>query len=212
MSRAVVILLAAMCALAAPQRAFADRIVITGGDISLSSPQSGLDPPFGFELVGDGTLIRAETFVVGFAGFRVGQVADLSTSVFLRFPIHRSQGTIGRVEFDAFLTGGLRFVATPFIATAASSFETPFTMAGSIAGFDDRSLTGAPLFTASLTGRGTASVIGMRNFGGDLLALGPTAFHFAATPGASVPEPATLMMLVAGLAVVTRRLRGARSV
>src|SRR6059058_6445504 len=53
-------LLAAVSCLGAVPYAFADPIEISRGTVALASPFSGLDPPFGFELFGNDTVITEE--------------------------------------------------------------------------------------------------------------------------------------------------------
>ena len=194
-------LLVAVSCLGAASQAFADAIVITRGTVFLSSPSSGLDPPFGFDLFGDDTAIAVVTFDVGRDGARAGQRVDLSMTVTpsqsFGFPLRE---IVNGAPFDAFLTGALNFNATPFIAptTISGSFTTPFTMSGVLFGFPGRDRIGTPLFTVNLAGQGTASLDVVRDVGGDFLARA-SVFTFSAAPVSATPEPGTLVMLVSGL-------------
>jgi len=204
-------LLVAVSCLVAASHALADPIEITRGTVALMSPISGLDPPFGFQLFGDGTAITMETFAVASGFARAGEPVDLSMTVTPSQSIgHPLPELLNGAPFDVFLTGALRFSATPFIApaTISGSFSTPFTLSGMLSGFSSRDHAGAPLFTANLTGQGTASLLVVRDVGGDFLATG-TAFTFSAPPVDATPEPGTLVLLVSGLAfgALSRRRR-----
>src|SRR4051794_14796150 len=67
--------------LALAPHAYADPITISRGTVTLGSPASGQNPPFGFELVGENTAINGETSGFGIGGGATGQVVDLSTPV-----------------------------------------------------------------------------------------------------------------------------------
>jgi hypothetical protein len=204
-----VLMLVAVSCLGVAPHAFGDPIVITRGTVGLASPLSGLDPPFGFELFGNDTDIVVETFAVGAVGATAGARVDLSTTVTpWQFINHPLAELVNGEQFDVFLSGALNFNATPFIApaTISGSFSTPFTLSGVLLGFSNRDLAGVPLFTADLTGRGTASLVGLRDTGAGFLAVG-TEFTFSAAPVSPTPEPATLGLLVGALAFGALSLR-----
>jgi hypothetical protein len=204
-------LLVAVGCLAAAPHAFADPIVITRGTVTLASPFSGVDPPFGFQLFGNDTVIAVETFDQGRVGAVAGEHVNLSTtvtpSVSITHPLHQ---TVNGAQFDVFLSGALNFNVTPFIApaTISGSFSAPFTMSGELSGFFDRDRAGVPLFTASLAGQGTASLVLVRDTGGAFLASA-TEFTFSPAPVNATPEPGTLVMLISGLAFGALRFRRA---
>jgi len=61
--------------------AFADPIAITGGSVSIGALPFGPFPPFGVELLGNSTAIRAVSFDQASGFVRVGRPADLSSNV-----------------------------------------------------------------------------------------------------------------------------------
>lgn len=201
MLRLSIFALIPIIAFAAP--AFADPITVTGGHVTLGSAASGQDPPFGFSLTGDSTSIVGETVGLGIDGFNPGQIVDLSTTVAPSFVAHPLPETVDGVTYSAWLGGHMMFAATPF-APSASAFTTPYTMTGALSGFDNAQLTGMPLFTADLTGAGTASLVGLQDVGGRFLVRGGTVFAFSEV--SPTPEPSTTLLLGVGLVgVVVRR-------
>ena len=125
MLKRLILALIPVIACAAP--VFADPITVTAGNVTLGSAHSGVDPPFGFSLIGDSTSIIGETFAFGLSGFNSGQIVDLSTTVAPSFVNHPLPETVDGVMYSAWLRGQLTFAAAPFVASA-STFTTPFTM------------------------------------------------------------------------------------
>jgi PEP-CTERM motif-containing protein len=183
-------------AFAAP--VFADPLSVTAGTVTLGSPLSGLDPPFGFSLTGGSNNIAGENGDFGISGFNPGQIVDLSTTVVPSFVNHPITQTVDGVTYSAWLSGQMTFTAAPF-APSASAFATPFTMAGVLSGFGNAQQTGTPLFTVNLTGAGTASLAGLDDIGGTILVRGGTIFAFSPTQVSPTPEPSTMLLMGLGL-------------
>jgi hypothetical protein len=204
-----ILLLTAALMSATSVRAFADPIVIIGGQVSAGSPSSGQDPPFGFELIGANTRVSGETNGFGGGGFNVGDTVTLSTTVTPAFVNHPLSQTIGGRPLDAFLDGAMEFAATPFTVkpTASLLFTTPFTMTGRIMGFATSSHSGQPLFDLHVTGAGTASV-DTRDIGNGGFLVDFTSFTFSPAV-APTPEPGTLMLFGISLGAAALRMRRA---
>lgn len=99
----------------------------------------------------------------------------------------------GTLRFDApsVIFPGAAGIDSPLVLTA------PFSLRGNVAGFDE-SAPGAALFQAEFTGRGTVTLRGL--YDGDSYFLRGVTYDFA-----PVPEPATLLLLGAGAAMMTGR-------
>ena len=82
--------------------------------------------------------------------------------------------------------------------TAAFQFD------GTLSGFDNFELSGAPLFSTGLIGGGTATVA-FSNHAGVGLTASRITYEFE--PAAATPEPASLLLLATGLAGVAARRR-----
>lgn len=188
-----------------------DSIVITGGQVFLPSP-TFLDPPFGFELLGDRTDIRGETFDIGVGVLKVGDTVNLSTTVRPGFSAPQIRQTISGAAFDAFLDGELKFEIAPFTFTGPSSLSTPFSMNGRLSGFADRFHSGPRLFDIDVVGSGVATVSLGRNVGDGTFLANDTRFAFAPSPApAPTPEPASLALVGLGLAGIARASIKAKS-
>ena len=84
--------------------------------------------------------------------------------------------------------------------------SAPFVFTGNLAAFDNLGLSGTPLFSTNLTGRGTAVLQFSNNTQVGLLAS-RISFRFEPA-AAATPEPATIFLVgpaLAGLALVRRR-------
>lgn len=123
---------------------------------------------------------------------------------------------VNGTSYMAFASGGLTFT-TPSIlipppSPTATSFEfsAPFTATGHISGTATLDAL-APLFSTDLTGSGTTTISGRvitqtdRPF---YFPMSQTCDFQAATAAAATPEPAPLVILLAGgLLVAWRRVR-----
>lgn len=194
----------------------ADPIVLTGGRLFLPSPAAGggFDPPNSFTLLGDRTFIFGETFNFGIGGFSAGETVSLSGSVFQTAFLNLPRTLlVGGVSFpNVFLIGGVSMSADPFVAPlgtdgAIVAFSTPFTLTGRFTGFDNFSGSGVPLFDASVTGSGTATVFDVRTIGSGSASLflvrAGTQFDLASP--SPIPEPTTVLFAATGLATAAAR-------
>jgi hypothetical protein len=82
-------------------------------------------------------------------------------------------------------------------------FQAPFTFAGQITAFPNADLSGAPLFDVALTGAGIANLSMFVENG--LYSFSSIDYVFDET--APVPEPATVLLVSAGSALMWRRRR-----
>lgn len=210
--RLIVLVSAVTLGLTTPA-AFADPIAITGGDLFIGGLPFGPFPPFGVELLGDSTVIRAVTFTQTSSFVTAGRPVDLSRSI----SISTSAGTgpfgqlVEGTQFhDVLVQGTLNFSATPFLPSPGAFSTTPFTMSGKLSIFELVPFRGpgALLRTAELTGSGTA---GLRLDRPIDVSFSTSGFLYSFNPGpvSPTPDPSTLLLVSGGLAAVLRkRLRG----
>ena len=103
--------------------AFADPIAITGGSVSLGALPFGSFPPFGVELFGNSTAIRAVTFNQASGFVTIGQPVDLSSSINISTSANSGpfdQLVEGAQFHDVLLQGTLNFAATPLFRPRAA--------------------------------------------------------------------------------------------
>jgi hypothetical protein len=192
-------------AVGVPRLAAADPVVITGGSLSVSI-QSDLP---GFMLCTRPDCSSAGTVFQGALAANAGQAfnaGDVVTPMGPSGPISLAGPVtqiINGVALQAFLSGSFTVTAAPFVAPPQNgqsqfSFTTPFTMQGYIDGTAD-SMRQVPLFSVQVTGSGVETVSGRTLAGGapDYFAQ---SFVAAFQAPASTPEPATMVLLGAGLA------------
>jgi PEP-CTERM motif-containing protein len=219
-SGSVLVGLAAAAVMFAGTPAMADPIVITGGDVSLPAPWTGLDPPFGWSLSGDGFALGGITFSQAGGSFvTAGDVInpsdtiDVSANPFRTGPFQQTVN--GATYSGVFLSGALHFAATPGTLTSneAAGFNTPFSMDGYVSLFQaDPSnpfLPGDLLFTIPIAGHGIASVR-LEPRAGMLSEMGVDYRFTKDTVVAATPEPGTVALLGSGLLVAVGRMRRQR--
>lgn len=151
-----------------------------------------------------------------------GTELNLSSTVSIRDwgPGHATVDglTYGTVYYGGLLVFNAGSVTVPDVPpqpggldeTVIVSGRTTFTFTGTLSGFADPSLTGAPLFSVDLTGGGTgpfAAIAGFGNLGSGVF-LDYVDYHF--DDGAPVPEPGSLLLFGSGVAWVAARCRRRR--
>jgi hypothetical protein len=186
------------------------RLVTSGGAYQIPN-----DGETGWDLFGD-------HFWFGGDGLQLSPLTTLScgypctagTSMNLSATISpRSAGaaTVGDVTYQSvYYTGQFIFTAGSITVPALSPDSTmrpgpttPFTFVGSLSGYADPRLTGAPLFSTALMGTGLANV----GFFNDSSSNGVYAdgFDYLFTDSAVTPEPASLVLIATGAAWLCRR-------
>jgi hypothetical protein len=193
----------------------ADPVLITGGAITASSPNSGFDWN-GFLLTGTdssftGVTTAPPAVVAAFGGVtNVSGGANLISTV--PFPLATPQ-VVNGTSYLAFVTGGLTFTSAPFVIPSPSALATsfalsaPFTATGHIAGTATLA-PGAPvLFSTDLAGSGTTTISGRVITDGDQPFYFPLfqTYQFQTTAPAPTPEPTSLVLLLAGGVVAAWR-------
>jgi len=119
----------------------------------------------GFELTGDGTRLHAEFFGGSpTPGLRVGDVADLSTTITVSVftSNHPFAETVNGTTYPSvWVRAQLRITAAPFVvpprpsADTFNALSTAFTLSGEFAGYSDRAMTNQ-VFSVSVRGVGVA--------------------------------------------------------
>jgi PEP-CTERM motif-containing protein len=207
--RLIAVFAATVLFAAAP--AFADPIVITGGSVSIGSLPFGPFPPFGVNLLGDGTDIGAVTFNEANGFVKVGQPISLSSTINIStIAFGPFDQVVQGVNFrDVLLQGTLNFAATPFIVSRGAANTTPFTMTGELSIFQLVPFQGpgALLLTAALTGSGTAGIGLAEDLGGGDFSTSGIGFSFSPAAVSPTPEPGTFVLVAGGLAAAVRRFK-----
>ena len=201
--------------------AHADSILIHSGSLGFDTGD-----PTSFSLTGDDFQIFGFVPRFGFSGplacvgsgaCTPGATVDLS-SVFggpdAGFDLGRGVAIIGGTQYGTFpsaiglyLAGTFAFDApalpVPSDGSLSPRLTAPFLFTGQVAGYEDESRTGAPLFDVNLHGRGQARLALVAEQGGySFLAL--TYDFESAEP---IPEPATLLIVGSGVAGLVARQR-----
>ena len=194
---------------------FADPIIINGGTVYFASVGLGYDPPFGFQLTGERTQIGGITYTQGGQSFlNVGDVVNLGSSLSVSSTLNSGpfEQVVNGVHLtDVILRGSLHFAAAPvrFNGDMSRGITAPFTMDGQLSFFRyDPHQDGELLLTASVSGRGTAS-LGMYPLT-DFFRATFTTYTFRADPPTPAPEPGTLALFGSGLIAAIARSRRKR--
>jgi len=214
----------AMLALLTPSWAAADPITITGGTYELSAYVAPRDSyrNVSFSLTGDGGF-----FLAGLAG-------DVPTGVFERcahvhpcaagttisgstgsgFPGAFGPATLDGVAYDLVRSegGGLFVVGDTVIPESpgdAFDLQSPFTFAGRVEAFALTSQGQRPIGDFQLVGRGTETTH-FERFGSDFgngAGFGAVSrvFTFSDSAASATPEPASLLLIGTGAALIVRR-------
>jgi hypothetical protein len=95
------------------------------------------------------------------------------------------------------------------VVVSAGSLTAPFTFFASLQGFSDRSLTGPPLFDNTFIGSGIASATFSLVRGPEttLIFSGDVVYRFGEATVAPTPEPASMSLVVTGLAAAALKRR-----
>jgi hypothetical protein len=186
--------------------AAADPIRVTAGSLSFDTG----DPPSFSLLTSSGQLFEAE-------GFRVNWPAtcfyQCPPGVAIPISVAPTQSDDGSMFFRA--DGVDLFPVMHFVVSATSvtlgsdtgtpngpsvDFRRPFTFAGQLTGYASPDRSGTPIFDLTLTGSGTARLSMALEEG--RYSFSSLDYNFEADP---VPEPATLLLVSAGAALMWRR-------
>ena len=213
---------AALALLMSCSVAYADAIVVTGGSLS----QTGVGGNQPFTLEGDGLLLSG----IGYENF-VGPVSCnpcfaasslISFNALLNgFVPAPTSGTVdGKTFQDVFLAGIMSFSGPSFPASLVLGNDTltaPFTFLANLRGFENSSLSGAPVFDSVFVGRGTATAdyTITPGPGAVLVSSQRVTYQFESGPASPTPEPESVWLLMAGavsLCALYRRAQTSRGV
>jgi PEP-CTERM motif len=202
----------------------ADPLLVTGGSF-----RDGVSTGF-WTLIGDGFSLSgaSEGSAGGLfnscrpCGWEPAPVSlNFSVDVFGGPFLGGRPGTFNGVSYPTTVFDGQLHFTGPSLSAAVLSptnllFTLPFTMTGHLTAFangSDEFLNNSPLFAADFMGRGTVTA----RFNQDPTEPGqPNLFDVASvvyrfeSSESPVPEPATLLMLGAGLVIVAHRMRRRR--
>ena len=203
---------------ALPKVSHADPVTITGGTISVFSPRSGIDWA-GFQLTSSDSVFTG--VVYGNPGIpesggaaTINGIATFTSTV--PFPLATRQVVQG-TTYQSFVTGSLTFstpmfvVPPPGMAGTPFEFSVPFTASGHIAGRAILDVSEPFQFSVDLTGSGIATVRGdITNPAEPFYNTLSASYRFdAASPASPTPEPASVLLLLAG-GLVGLRVRANR--
>jgi len=202
--------------LAVPSVALADPITIGGGTIAVFSPRSGIDWA-GFQLTSSDSSFTG-VVLGGVVALPSGGVATINGSAgftsTVPFPLATQQIVQG-TAYQSFVTGSLNFstptfvVPPPGMAGTPFEFSAPFTANGHIAGKAILDVSAPVQFSVDLAGSGIATVRGqISDSAQPFYNVLSAAYQFeAASPASPTPEPASVLLLLAGGIVGVRTVR-----
>lgn len=199
----------------APTPTRADPIVVTGGTVTvtgiLGSAQGSLtgDNLLVTGLGGDtGSFAPQHCFpcaggsTLPITGFFAGSVLGAGTAN-INGMLFTNIGWGGQMSFN----GGS--VIVPSVLNDVT-ITVPFTFTADLHGCSVNCVTNPILFTVQLVGSGIATIhldsFGLNGFGQPIFGFSSATFQFE-----EVPEPASIMLLGGGLALLTAKLRRRRS-
>ena len=199
-----------------PRPAAADPVVITGGSLAVFE---GIDLP-GFTICTRPDCSTVGSVFQGALAANSGQffnVGDVVTPLGAGGRINAASPVteiINGIAYQAFLSGSFQVTAAPFVAPPQNgqpvfSFSTPFTMEGHVDGSADP-MGHLPLFSVQVTGSGVETVSGRASANGGPPDYFARSFVAAFEAPASTPEPATVVLIAAGLVAWWLRARRAR--
>ena len=188
--------------------------MIRSGALSL-----GTEDPLGFKIAGDGFLFSGADFDLPNLGEEFGQFRSCCTpgqpvnmSAHVTDPGSGVGAQFGGATYaQVFWSGQLDFVAPSVVMPAFGTTDllsAPFTMSGTLSAFLTPDFTGAPLFSANLTGQGRVDTGLLGPFQNGTQGVGDISYTFASASPTPTPEPASLLLLglgICGMAVAHRR-------
>jgi hypothetical protein len=202
-------LLLAVMTLFAGNAAYADSIPLTGGTLQLF-----LGDPGSADLIGAGFHVSSTASGSFPVTASPGSLVDFSTDVSLSnwgpalvngIQLHGDASGPGAGRL--WITGTIHVAAVPFVAPPPSSFtgffEAPVTLSGFLTGYSNTDLSQAPLFTATISGNGTAGgsyrLIGSGSSASYLdTCCSSIAITAAGPPPSPTPEPASVILIGSG--------------
>ena len=205
----LVIAALALAFLVHPSDARADPIRVTGGSLTFDTG----DPPAFSLSTSSGQLFEAEGFRVNwqascFYQCPSGAVIPLSIS-----PSESGEPVFFRADGVDFVPIMNLIISAPEVTVGSETgtregpfevFRRPFTLSGRLTAYPPSG--GAPVFDVTLTGRGAASLTMALEDG--RYSFSSLHYDFSVEP---VPEPATVMLVGTGAALIWRRKRHRRA-
>ena len=194
--------------------AAADPIVVTGGSMSVV----GVGANDLFMLQGDGlslTGVGHENIVgPGVCNPCIGGSITFNATLDSFVHLAPSPGSVGGRSFpDVILDGTMSFFGPSFPVGPLATNPTltaPFTFSAMLRGFPSSAMDGAPLFENVFIGGGTATAnyIITPGPGATLVRFRDVTYQFEPNvPVSPTPEPASVLLVVTGLAAAASRRR-----